>query len=83
MDLGLVKRASDPEDGRRKIVVLTAKGGEQYRRLKARLVQARAAFAALFEEIGGDLPALILRAMDALNERPLTQRVAAAKRVGA
>lgn len=83
MDLGLIKRANDPEDARRKIVVLTAKGGEQYRRLKARLVQARAAFAALFEEIGGDLPALILRAMEALNERPLTQRVAAAKRVGA
>lgn len=80
MDLGIVKRANDPADGRRKIVVLTAKGVEQYRRLKARLAQAQTAFAALFAEIGCDLPAFALRAVEALKQRPLAQRTAAAKR---
>jgi DNA-binding MarR family transcriptional regulator len=83
IELGVVKRLSDPADGRRKIVVLTAKGVEQHRRLKARLAQAKAAFATLFAEIGCDLPAVALRAMEALKRRPLLARVGAARRVSA
>lgn len=81
IELGIVRRADDPEDGRRKIVVLTAKGSEQHRRLNACLVRAKAAFAALFREIECDLPAVILRAMDALKRSPLSARATAAKRL--
>jgi DNA-binding MarR family transcriptional regulator len=81
IELGIVRRADDPDDRRRKIVVLTVKGSEQHRRLNACLVRAKAAFAALFREIECDLPAVVLRAMEALERSPLSARATAAKRL--
>jgi DNA-binding MarR family transcriptional regulator len=81
IELGIVRRVDDPGDGRRKIVVLTAKGSEQYRRLGASLVRAKAAFAGLFKEIECDLPAAVLRTMEALERLPLANRAVPAKRV--
>jgi DNA-binding MarR family transcriptional regulator len=83
IELGIVRRIDDPGDGRRKIVVLTAKGSEQHRRLGACLARAKAAFAALFKEIECDLPAAILRTTQALERSPLSTRATAAKRITA
>lgn len=59
--LALIKRKSDPCDGRRKILLLTAKGEDQFRQLTARMVQVADVFAALFEEIECDLAAMATR----------------------
>jgi DNA-binding MarR family transcriptional regulator len=83
IELGIVRRADDPDDGRRKIVVLTAKGIEQARRLGVCLARAKAAFAGLFKEIDCDLPSVILRAMQALERSPLSARAGASKRATA
>jgi DNA-binding MarR family transcriptional regulator len=73
--LGLLKRIDDPEDGRRKILTLTAKGKDQYARLNVRLAEAEQAFLGLFAEIDCDLPAIVERALQSLHSTPLLQRI--------
>jgi DNA-binding MarR family transcriptional regulator len=75
IDLKLIERKSDPLDGRRKILTLTAKGADQFSQLTARMVQAADVFDALFEEIECDLAAMAMRAIEALNRSPILERV--------
>jgi DNA-binding MarR family transcriptional regulator len=75
IDLKLVERRDDPADGRRKMLVLTKGGQEQYHALQIRLAEAANAFSALFKEIDCDLSALVTRATRALDEKPLLKRV--------
>jgi DNA-binding MarR family transcriptional regulator len=83
IDLKVVKRISDPKDGRRKILALTNKGTQQFLRLQTRLANAERAFQGLFEEIDCDLPAVAARAMEALGERSILDRVTAIEAAGA
>jgi DNA-binding MarR family transcriptional regulator len=73
--LGLLKRIDDPEDGRRKILALTARGKDQYARLNVRLAEVEQAFLGLFAEIDCDLPVALERALEALRSTPLLQRI--------
>jgi DNA-binding MarR family transcriptional regulator len=75
VDLGLVERRSDPRDGRRKILVLTDKGADQFKRLAVRLARVADVFAALFTEIDCDLAAMTSRAIAALNRSPILERI--------
>ncbi|UTW54005.1 MarR family transcriptional regulator [Kordiimonas sp. SCSIO 12610] len=75
LDLNVVERVPDPVDKRRKIIQLTPKGHEQYKALKARLIEAEAAFLELFDELGCDLSKLAVRAIDLLQNRPLLSRI--------
>lgn len=77
IDLKIVKRVSDPKDGRRKILALTNKGTQQFMRLQTRLTNADRAFEILFKEIDCDLPAIAARAMDALGKHSILERVMA------
>jgi DNA-binding MarR family transcriptional regulator len=77
IDLGIVARVSDPDDARRKVLSLTANGKKQFQRLKKCLVRAELVFAELFAEIGCDLSAVALRAMDALNGSSIASRARA------
>ena len=77
IELGIVSRAGDPGDGRRRILVLTAKGKRQFEKLKARLALADAAFAALFAEIGCDLSSAASSAIAALGRSSVLDRVRA------
>lgn len=74
LDLGLINRDSDPRDGRRKILKLSALGEDQHAQLQECLSQASEAFAALSEEIGCDLLSMATKAMEALHQRPLHER---------
>jgi DNA-binding MarR family transcriptional regulator len=73
--LGLLKRIDDPEDGRRKILALTAKGKDQYVRLNVRLAEVEQAFLGLFAEIDCDLLAVVERAIESLRDTPLLKRI--------
>ena len=77
LDMKIVKRISDPEDGRRKILMLTAKGTKQFKRLQKCLAMADRAFETLFEDIGCDLTLVTEQAMDALNSKSILDRVRA------
>jgi DNA-binding MarR family transcriptional regulator len=74
IELGIVARLDDPKDARRKVVSLTAKGRRQFQKLKAPLTVAESAFEALFKEIGCDLAAAALKAMEALNRSSILTR---------
>lgn len=73
--LGLLKRIEDRNDGRRKILALTAKGNDQYTRLNVRLAEVEQAFLGLFAEIDCDLPAVLERTLQALRSTPLLERI--------
>ena len=77
IDLGVVSRTGDSLDARRRILVLTAKGKRQFEELQARLTFAEAAFAALFAEIGCNLPDAALSAIAALERSSVRHRVRA------
>ncbi len=74
IDEGVIDRAPDPHDGRRKILKLTAKGRKQYQKLRSRLETAAQIFAALFDEIECDLSVTVRRAAEALTQRSLLER---------
>lgn len=82
IELGLLKRRADPQDGRRKILVLTAKGEKEAAILYQTLQYAQAAFQTLYDEIGVDLGEACARAMQGLTWRPLSSRIGASKQAG-
>ncbi|MCJ8325327.1 MAG: MarR family transcriptional regulator [Rhizobiales bacterium] len=75
INLELVERRSDPRDGRRKILVLTTSGLDQFIGLTACMNQVAEVFTALFEEIECDLAAMTMRAIEALNRSPILERI--------
>jgi DNA-binding MarR family transcriptional regulator len=81
IELGIVSRAGDPGDARRRILVLTAKGKRQFERLKACLALAEAAFAALSAEIGCDLSGAASSAIAALVRSSVLDRVRALEKM--
>ena len=82
IELGIVSRAGDPGDARRRILVLTSKGKRQFKALKARLTLAEAAFAALSAEIGCDLADATRGAIAALGRSSVLDRVRALEKRG-
>jgi DNA-binding MarR family transcriptional regulator len=81
IDLGIVSRAGDPGDARRRILVLTSKGKRQFKELKARLALAEAAFAALSAEIGCDISGAARSAIAALERSSVLDRVRSLERM--
>lgn len=81
IELGIVSRAGDSGDARRRILALTPKGKRQFEKLKALLVLADAAFAALSAEIGVDLPRAALNALAALGRSSVLDRVRALEKI--
>ena len=79
--LGIVSRADDSGDARRRILVLTSKGKRQFERLKPCLAHAEAAFAALSAEIGCDLSGAALSAIAALGRSSVLDRVRALEKM--
>lgn len=75
--LGLLERTSDPDDRRRKILALTRRGKNQYRRLTTRLAEIEQAFLGLYAEIECDLPAVLELALEALHRAPMLERIQA------
>lgn len=74
-ELGLLKRIDDPDDSRRKLLMLTRKGKDQYRRLIIRLAEIEQAFLGLYAEIECDLPIVLARAIEALDRTPMLKRI--------
>ncbi|MBJ7501143.1 MAG: winged helix-turn-helix transcriptional regulator [Sphingopyxis sp.] len=71
--LGLITQHADPADARRKIFRLTDAGRDQLHRLDAYSARITEVYRALFEEIG-DVHGAILKALNALADKPLAER---------
>lgn len=71
--LGLVTQHPDPADARRKMFRLTDAGRDQLRRIDAYRSRISEVYRALFEEVG-DVHGTILKALEALAEKPLRER---------
>ena len=71
--LGLITQHADPADARRKIFRLTDAGRDQLTRIDAYSVRISDVYRTLFEEVG-DVHGAILKALDALDARPLSER---------
>jgi DNA-binding MarR family transcriptional regulator len=72
--LGLITQHADPADARRKIFRLTDAGRDQLARIDAYSVRITEVYRALFEEVG-DVHGAILKALKALADKPLSERV--------
>lgn len=72
---GVIKRATDPTDKRRKILELTDEGIAQFQNLNDCLRKADKAFAALANETGYDITATTQHIKQALEAAPLFDRV--------
>lgn len=72
--LGLIEHRSDDDDARRRIFTPTDEGLSQLAKFEQCAVLIRAAYAELFAEVG-DIRQFVDRAADALNERPLDERI--------
>lgn len=77
IQLSIIERINDPDDGRRKLLRLTPEGRDQFTVLTERLEKAGQAFEALYAEIGCDLSAATQRAADALRKTSLLTRMKA------
>lgn len=77
--LGLVAVERNPRDARRKQLVPTDRGRREAAALRRLNLRLAAAFAALFEEIGCDLVAILDRADAALAARPMHERLSTAR----
>ena len=74
--LGLITQHADPADARRKIFRLTDAGRDQLGRIDAYSAQIERIYRTLFEEVG-DVHGVILKALNALAEKPLSERAKA------
>ncbi|MBA4752722.1 MAG: winged helix-turn-helix transcriptional regulator [Sphingopyxis sp.] len=72
--LGLITQHADPTDARRKIFRLTDAGRDQLARIDAYSVRISEVYRALFEEVG-DVHSAILKALTALADKPLSERI--------
>jgi DNA-binding MarR family transcriptional regulator len=71
---GYARLEDDPEDRRRRRVLLTQAGRVEAENLQALLPRVEAAYATLFEELGVDLLAVLCSADEALAQTPLKAR---------
>lgn len=71
--LGLITQHADPADARRKIFRLTEAGYDQQRRIDAYSARISDVYRSLFEEVG-DVHRAILKTLDALADKPLSER---------
>jgi DNA-binding MarR family transcriptional regulator len=78
----IATRVADPRDGRRKLLRITTKGYDQLKLLGVELRIVEQIWAQLFDEIGADLAQAALRAIDALEKKPLMARARALKSAG-
>ncbi|MEM9618851.1 MAG: helix-turn-helix domain-containing protein [Pseudomonadota bacterium] len=78
IELGLVVKKPDPDDGRRNILKLTKKGEQEVVLLRRCLADAIRAFNILFDEIGVDLNKVARLATDAFMNKPLSERISQA-----
>lgn len=76
--LGLITQHADPADARRKIFRLTDAGRDQLARIDAYSARISAVYRALFEEVG-DVHGVILKALNALDAKPLSERIAGSR----
>lgn len=74
--LGLIKRASDPSDKRRRLISLTHLGKRQFSILQIFTSEASYVFDQLFEELEANLSEVLGRAISSLKRVPLDQRFA-------
>lgn len=72
--LGLITQNADLADARRKIFRLTDAGRDQLARIDAYAVRISEVYSKLFEEVG-DVHGAILRALKALADKPLSERI--------
>ena len=75
IERGLIRKVSDPKDGRRNILKLTKKGKLEVACLRERLADAICAFEYLFAEIGTDLNTVLEKAIAAFLETSLEARI--------
>lgn len=73
--LGLVERLKDPSDQRRKLLILSDKGKQEFLLLEHCLRDAGKVFLALYQEIGCDLPEVAQRVTAALSSRSILSRI--------
>ena len=71
--LGIITQHVDPADARRKIFRLTPEGRRQQDRIEAYSVRISEVYRDLFDEVG-DVHGAILRALNALADKPLAER---------
>ncbi|GJL97075.1 MAG: hypothetical protein DHS20C06_08920 [Hyphobacterium sp.] len=75
IELGLITRTPHATDNRRKVLKLTAEGQAQYALMMDMLDHIRAAMDALYEELDCDLADMAAKAVVALQNRPLIDRI--------
>jgi DNA-binding MarR family transcriptional regulator len=75
IELGLVTRTPHATDNRRKVLKLTTDGQAQYALMMDMLGHIRAAMEALYEELGCNLADMATKAVEALQDRPLIERI--------
>jgi len=77
--LGLITRTPHATDNRRKVLKLTKEGQAQYALMLDMLGHIRAAMDALYDEVGCNLADIAVKAVEALQDRPLIERVGKVK----
>ncbi|WP_343264946.1 MarR family winged helix-turn-helix transcriptional regulator [Kordiimonas laminariae] len=80
--LNIAERVNDPSDGRRKVIQLTSKGQDQFRKLQIFLKDAEQLFTTLFQELGYDLTSIAQETTDALNKSSLRDRMRSIRNSG-
>ena len=78
-ELGLIERAKDPKDGRRRPYRLTETGRAEAERVEEMIRRVSEAMTTLFNEINTDLIDVLERTLERLRQRPLSGRIEAAK----
>ena len=72
--LGVITQHADPADARRKILRLTDAGRDQLRRIDDYSAKISDVYRTLFEEVG-DVHGAILKALNALADKSLAERI--------
>jgi DNA-binding MarR family transcriptional regulator len=75
IELGLVTKRPHAHDSRRKVLELTREGQAQYAQMITMLARIRDAMDTLYDELGCDLADIAVRAVKALQDKPLVERV--------
>ena len=75
IELGLVTKRPHATDSRRKVLELTFEGRRQYNKMTDMLENIRTAMLALYDELGCDLANIAVKAVNALDDSPLIERI--------